>query len=93
MLQNFTSNKALLVLDIQNDFTGDRAKMPVDGQQVGTVIKNLNKIIDRAKDIGLTIIYIGNEYSKFDILNIFRNFASLKGTAGAQVRQQASYCH
>jgi hypothetical protein len=29
------------------------------------------------------VVYDGDEYSKFDILNIFRNFAAIKGSEGA----------
>ncbi len=88
MEQKAASKKALLVLDIQNDFTGENAKMAVDTNQAKVMIANLNKIIDKAKENQLTVIYIGNEYSKFDVLNIFRNFASIKGTDGAKIDEK-----
>jgi nicotinamidase-related amidase len=79
------TKKALLIIDIQKDFTGENAKMPVDSIQGIKMITNLNKIIDKSKELDLTVIYIGNEYSKFDILNVFRNFASIKGSDGAKL--------
>ena len=85
MEQNNISKKAILVIDIQNDFTGQNAKMPVDSNQATQMITNLNRIIDKSKELNLTVVYIGNEYSKFDILNIFRNFAALKGTDGIKM--------
>jgi len=76
------TKKALLIIDIQKDFTGENAKMPVESNQATQMIANLNRIIDKSTDLNLTVIYIGNEYSKFDILNIFRNFAAIKETDG-----------
>ncbi len=80
--------QALLVIDIQADFTGQKAKMPIDRQQANEIIANINKLIDNAHLLDLTVIYIGNEYSFFDPLNIFRNFAALKGSAGAKIDSQ-----
>ncbi len=88
MAQSSNTKKAILIVDIQNDFTGQNAKMPVDSIQGTKMINNLNKIIDKSKELDLTVIYIGNEYSKFDILNIFRNFASIKGTDGAKLDER-----
>jgi nicotinamidase/pyrazinamidase len=85
MEQENILKKAILVIDIQNDFTGKNAKMSVDSNQATQMITNLNSIIDKSKELNLTVIYIGNEYSKFDILNIFRNFAAIKGTDGVKM--------
>jgi nicotinamidase-related amidase len=76
---------ALLILDIQNDFTGENAKKPVLKSQVAPMIANINTLLNRKSTYDLTVIYIVNEYSKFDILNIFRNFSALKGTDGAKI--------
>lgn len=50
-------------MDIQNDFTGENAKMPVDKNQAIQIITNLNKLIDKADTSKTEIIYLGNEYS------------------------------
>jgi nicotinamidase-related amidase len=76
--------KALLVIDIQNDFVGNNAKMPIDKNQESKMIENINRLIDSSLDKNLTVVYIGNEYSKYDFLNIFRNFAAIKNTHGAK---------
>ena len=83
--QTEMKKQALLIIDIQNDFTGENAKMPVDKNQAVEMILNLNKLIDKTDTSKTEIIYIGNEYSKWDILNIFRNFASIKGTDGTKL--------
>jgi nicotinamidase-related amidase len=85
MAQNTINKKALLIVDVQNDFTGLNAKMPVDKAQADEMIANLNGLVSKPYDSPLTVIYIGNEYSKFDLLNVFRNFAAVKGTIGTQM--------
>jgi nicotinamidase-related amidase len=78
-------NQALLVVDIQNDFTGQQAKMPVDQFQSDEIIKNINKLVECAQRLKLRVVYIGNEYNFFDPLNIFRNFAAIQGSEGAKL--------
>ena len=80
--------EAILIVDIQNDFTGENAKMPVDKNQAVQIITNLNKLIDKTDTLKTEIIYIGNEYSKWDVLNIFRNFAAIKGTNGTNLDER-----
>jgi nicotinamidase-related amidase len=75
--------KGLLILDIQNDFTGAKARMPVSKLQAEQMIASLNRLISQSKEKGLEVIYIGNEFSKNDLLNIFRNFAAIKGQQGS----------
>jgi nicotinamidase-related amidase len=85
MYQTNKSTKAILVLDIQNDFTRQNGRLAVSQHKAIKIIANLNKIIDESLQTGLTVIYIGNEYSKFNILNIFRNFAAVKGKNGTKI--------
>jgi nicotinamidase-related amidase len=80
-----TINQALFIIDIQNDFTGQNAKMPIDKAQADEIIKNINKLIEHAQWLHLAVMYIGNEYSLFDPLNLFRNFAAIKGSEGANL--------
>jgi nicotinamidase-related amidase len=78
-------NSALLVVDIQNDFTTKNGKYPIDLSQADEIISNVNKLINHAQQLNLTVIYIGNEYSLFNPLNIFRNFAAIVGSEGAKL--------
>ncbi|HVZ57683.1 MAG TPA: isochorismatase family cysteine hydrolase [Chitinophagaceae bacterium] len=78
------TKKALLILDIQDDFTGDNARMPMDAVQVKQMIDNLNSLITKLDPSSYEIVYIGNEFSKHDFLNVFRHFAAIKGTAGTK---------
>ncbi|MCX6155350.1 MAG: cysteine hydrolase [Candidatus Kapabacteria bacterium] len=81
--------KALLVMDIQKDFTSNSAKMPVDSAQASNMISNLNKLLEKAEDMNLIVIYIGNEFEKSGyIANLFRNNAAIKGSIGAEMDQR-----
>ena len=77
--------KALLILDIQNDFTGQHAKFPADQKQVIEIIENINKLTSDTQNNNFVPIYIGNEFSKKDPLNIFRNFSAITGTDGCKL--------
>ena len=84
MSGNEKSRKALLVLDIQEDFTGPKARMPVEAGQAGKMIANVNVLSSGAMRIGMTVIYIKNAFSRFDFIgNIFRNHASIKDSPGS----------
>ena len=78
------AKQAILIIDIQNDFTGDNAKFPVDKNQAVQMINNLNRLMSNMDLTNMEIVYIGNEYSKWNVLNVFRNFAAIKGTDGSK---------
>jgi nicotinamidase/pyrazinamidase len=78
-------NKALLVVDIQNDFTGQKARMPAEKSQANEIIRNINNLVGYSQYNEWVVIYIGNEYSSFDPLNVFRNFAAIKGSEGVKL--------
>jgi nicotinamidase-related amidase len=74
--------RALLVLDVQKDFTGIAARMPVDRVHAQTMIGNINKIIAKFRERGDVIIYVRNVFGRYDIGNVFRNFAAVQGSPG-----------
>jgi maleamate amidohydrolase len=81
-------SKALLVIDIQQDFTGPAARMPVDPQQASRMIENVNLLSSTFAASGWPVVYIGNEYSVWNPLNVFRNFAAIKNTPGIQLDER-----
>lgn len=75
--------QALLVMDVQADFTGERARMPVDPGEAEQMMGHLNALIDKAPQKGWVVIYIRNVFSKGDrIANLFRNNAAVTGSPG-----------
>ena len=50
-------NQALLVVDIQNDFTGQQARMPVEKSQANEIIRNINNLVGHAQHNEWVVIY------------------------------------
>ncbi len=74
---------ALLIMDVQEDFTGPEAKMPVDSVQAELMIENLNTIINSGASPRFHIIYIQNVFPRNDIIaNFFRHNAAVEGHQG-----------
>jgi nicotinamidase-related amidase len=75
---------ALLVLDMQVDFLSPNGRMPIAPGQIEPVLANSNRAIMAAATRHDEIVYIGNEYMRWDIPgNWFRHNAARAGTAGA----------
>lgn len=69
---------ALLVIDVQKDFTQSSGRLPVDLNHAARMIANINAIVASTDTEILLPIYIANEFRKFDPLNIFRNFSAIR---------------
>jgi nicotinamidase-related amidase len=74
--------RALLILDIQKDFTAPGARMPVQPQLAESMIANLNSYSARFRESGGLVIYVRNVFRKADVANLFRNFAAVEGSPG-----------
>jgi nicotinamidase-related amidase len=77
--------KALLVIDMQIDYIDENGKFPIERRQINNLIETVNNIIADFNDNDYQIIYIRRFFRKNDIQNIFRNFAVIEGTAGAEI--------
>lgn len=75
---------ALLTLDMQRDFLDGHGKLPVAAPQVNSLISTVNRLLEEAPKHGWVSVLVRNEYSPWDVSNIFRNFASLRGSVGAE---------
>ncbi len=77
---------AMLVLDVQEDFVGEHARMPVAKSHVKPMLDVINRVIEQAHPLGMPIIYIGNEFERSQwFTNWFRNHAAIKGQPGAML--------
>ncbi len=77
---------ALLVLDLQVDFLNRDGRMPIASGQMEQVLANSNRAIEAAAAHRAAIIYVGNEYTRWDIPgNWFRHDAARAGTPGASL--------
>ena len=77
--------KALLVIDMQIDYIDKNGRFPINHNQIDNLILNTNNIIEEFYQNGYTIIYLRNIFRRNDIKNIFRNFAVIEGTPGAEI--------
>ena len=77
------SKSALIVLDLQKDFTADSARMPVRKESVPSMIANINSLEHIFAASGRPIIYIRNVFSRSDIIaNLIRHGAAVEGSTG-----------
>jgi nicotinamidase-related amidase len=77
--------KALLILDMQNDFISKNAKMSVLATQIDPLVDVVNKIEKDNQIHGNYIVYIRNVFSKNDIGNLFRHNAAVENTDGINI--------
>jgi nicotinamidase-related amidase len=77
--------KALLVIDMQFDYLDENGKYPIEKSQINDLIETINNIIVDFNEKDYQIIYLRNIFRKNDLRNVFRNFAVVEGTAGAEI--------
>lgn len=76
--------EALILLDLQVDFLSETGRLPIDQGQVPGLLAAAKRAVERARAAGWPIVAVGNEFRKQDfVLNVFQNFASMQGSAGA----------
>ncbi|MFC4100513.1 cysteine hydrolase family protein [Paenibacillus xanthanilyticus] len=79
-------NRALLVMNLQRDYIGQDARMPVDSGQMPGLLEHVNSLVDDFAQEGSDILYIMNEFSPYDIIgNAFRQQAAVAGSPGAEL--------
>jgi len=85
-VSNGGTRSALLILDLQKDFLQPGGKLPVAQEQVPGMLEATNRTIKAADARGMEVIYIGNEFSPWDIpANWFRNSAAIRGQPGTRI--------
>jgi nicotinamidase-related amidase len=86
VIDNYNNpQKALLVIDMQIDYIDKNGRFPINHNQIENLIIITNNIIDEFGQNEYTIIYLRNIFRKSDIKNIFRNYAVVEGTTGAEI--------
>ncbi len=76
--------KALLVIDVQEDFTGLKGKQPVPYKGAEPQIAAINDLIDRASKAGFKIAYIRNIYGDNFLTRLFIG-RDIEGTPGTEM--------
>jgi len=75
----------LLVMDMQEDFLGEKAKMPIKKEQIPAITAVVNSLIDEFERNGQPIIYIKSEFPKIAIGNRIRHHAAIVGSPGTNI--------
>lgn len=76
---------ALLVMDMQEDFLGEKGKMPIDKEQIPAITAVVNSLIDEFERNGQPIIYIKSEFPKIALGNRIRHHAAIVGSPGTNI--------
>ncbi len=77
---------ALLLIDFQKDFFAADGRMSLGSEQAEHLIVVADRLINYFQKNKGVVIFIGNEFNKADFVgNLFRRFAALKGSDGAQL--------
>lgn len=74
--------KALLVIDVQEDYTGLKGKQPVPFKNAESRIAIINKLIDNAARSGMKVVYIRHLFDNNLLTRLFigRDIEGLPGT-------------
>jgi nicotinamidase-related amidase len=75
----------LLVMDMQEDFLGEKAKMPINKEQIPAITAVVNSLIDEFERNGQPIIYIKSEFPKIALGNRIRHHAAIVGSPGTNI--------
>ena len=93
------SQKALLVIDIQEDYTGETAQSPFPYKDSEKLIKTVNNIIDEASKKNIIIVYIRQEFEGFlgkVLSRIVGHGTAIKGKPGTEIDRRiniiSNYC-
>jgi nicotinamidase/pyrazinamidase len=85
--------KALLVIDVQEDFTGRTAKAPFPYKNSKELTASINRFIKNASDQGYIIVYIRQEFVGFMgkmISRIFSRGTAIRGNPGTEIDSRIS---
>lgn len=78
-----------MILDIQNDYFSDQARIPVAKHQIEPTLNSINGLIKDAEKSNVPVIYISNEFERTHVLsNLLRKFTALKESKGAELDER-----
>ena len=80
-------NKALLVIDLQEDYTGVNASKKLRYKDADQLVIRVNKIIEECTKNDIDLIYIKQEFEgviPILLTKLFSHGSAIKGTPGAE---------
>lgn len=85
--------KALFVIDVQEDYTGVTAKSPFPYKNSEKLIASVNRVIEKASERDWVIVYIRQEFEGFlgvMVSRIFGKGTAVKGSPGTDIDRRIS---
>jgi nicotinamidase/pyrazinamidase len=85
--------KALLVIDVQEDFTGRTAKAPFPYKNSKELITSINRFIEKASHQNYIVVYIRQEFDGFMgkmVSRIFSGGTAIRGNPGTGIDSRIS---
>lgn len=79
---------ALLVIDIQEDYTGETAKAPFPYEDSERLIETVNKVVEKAVEKEFIVVYVRQEFEGFMgriVSKIFGHGTAIKGNPGTEI--------
>ena len=76
---------ALVVMDIQEGFLGEEAKLPIYNENKNSFLNDISELIGTWIKNGNDVIYVQTVYGKWSLLNLFTNSAVKTGTKGTRL--------
>ena len=84
------TDTALLVIDMQRDFLEHTGKLPLAEDRAERTLRSVNAAIADAVASGKAVVYVVNAFRDGDWTNIFRKWAAIEGTPGAELHPRLS---
>lgn len=79
------NEQVLVIMDLQDGFIGDRAKLPICNENRDSFLTRCVDLINYWTQRGGNLIYVLTIYGKWSPLNIFTNSAVKIGTPGTEL--------
>lgn len=81
---DYPTTRALVLLDLQQDFLSPDGRLPVEPSQSRSVVEAAKAAMSKARQASMPVIGVYNAFPRSDIVgNVLRRFAALEGSPGA----------
>lgn len=86
--------KALVIIDIQEDYTGNNAKSPFPYKNSEILIEKINELAEEANNKNTKVIYVKQEFDGFIgklVSRLFGYGTAIKGQAGTEFDERIKF--
>ncbi|MFT6396588.1 MAG: nicotinamidase-related amidase [Bradymonadia bacterium] len=80
-----SNRNALVCIDLQVDFLDVDGRLPVDPAQAAQLLETVSSAVRTARHHSVPVVHVVNAFRRGSIANVFRGFAAIEGTPGAEL--------